>query len=225
MLRWLPENVSTYGDRVDGVIHLVAWIVGVWFALALGLLLYFAVRYRRPWQPQAAYVPARTRRSMAVVLVPVAAILVLDLVIEAASSRAWDTIKIHMPEPALTVRVIGEQYAWTIVHPGADNVLDTADDITELNVMHVPAGEVVQYELQAKEVIHSFFLPNLRLKQDAVPGRTVRGWFEATRPGKYQLVCAELCGLGHTNMRGTLEVQSPADYQAWVAAAAPEGGR
>lgn len=221
MTHWFPENVSTYGGRVDGVIQLVFWIVGIWFVVVLGLLLYFAVRYRRARHPQAAYVPARSWRAMAFVLVPCAVVLGLDLVIEMASSRAWDHIKVDMPPADLTLRVIGKQYVWMIVHPGPDGVLDTADDITELNALHVPAGEVVHFELQSADVIHSFFLPNLRLKQDAVPGRTVRGWFEATRPGSYQLVCAELCGLGHTNMRGRLEVHTRADYEKWMATAPP----
>ena len=222
MTHWLPENISTYGSRIDAVILLVFWIVGIWFVAVLGVLLFFAVRYRRGAHPRAAYVPARSWRAMAVVLVPCAVILVFDLVIETASSRAWHLIKIDMPPADLTVRVIGKQYAWTIVHPGPDGALDTADDITELNTVHVPAGEVVHFELQSQDVIHSFFLPNVRLKQDAVPGRTVRGWFEVTRPGSYQLVCAELCGLGHTNMRGRLEVQTRDDYERWLAAARHE---
>ena len=221
MTHWLPENISSYGGRVDGVIQLVFWIVGAWFVVVLGLLLVFAVRYRRARHPQAAYVPARSWRAMSFVLVPCAAVLLFDLVIETASSRAWDHIKVDLPPADLTVRVIGKQYAWTLVHPGPDGVLDTADDITELNTLHVPAGRVVHFELQSEDVIHSFFLPNLRLKQDAVPGRTVQGWFEATRPGSYQLVCAELCGIGHTNMRGKLEVHTREDYEQWMASARP----
>ncbi len=225
MNRWLPENASSYGARIDGVIDLVFWIVGAWFVLVMGVLLVFAIRYHHRWHERAAYVPARTLRGMAIVLVPTAVILLFDLVIEAASTRVWDRVKIDMPPAAQTVRVIAKQYTWTIVHPGADNQLDTPDDITELNVMHVPKGEVVHFELLSEDVIHSFFLPNLRLKQDAVPGRTIRGWFEATRPGTYQLVCAELCGLGHTNMRGRLVVHDAEGYRAWLGSASAAGGR
>ena len=90
-MRWLPDNISTYGGRIDGVIHLVFWIVGIWFLAVLGLLLVFAVRYRRSKHPRAAYVPARSWRAMAVVLVPCAVVLLFDLVIETASSRTWSS--------------------------------------------------------------------------------------------------------------------------------------
>jgi cytochrome c oxidase subunit 2 len=224
MQHWLPENIATYGNRVDGVIQLIFAIVGLWFVAAMGLLLFFAIRYRHAWHRRAAYAPARTRRGMALVLVPVAAVFLFDVVIDAASTSAWDHIKVQMPQSNHTVRIVGKQYVWTCIHPGLDGVLDTADDIVETNALHVPAGEVVRFELQAEDVIHSFFVPNLRLKQDCVPGRTIAGWFEASRAGTYQLLCAELCGIGHTNMRGRLEVHSPEDYSRWVTAQAPPAG-
>lgn len=221
MMRWLPENVSTFGADVDGVIELIFWIVGAWLVLAMGVLLFFALRYRQSAGARAAYAPARTLRSMSVVLVPVALVLLFDLGIDTASTRAWDRIKVELPESHMTVRVIGKQFAWTFVHPGLDGVLDTADDISELNTLHVPVDRVVEFELQSEDVIHSFFLPNLRLKQDAVPGRTFKGWFEVTQTGRYQIVCAELCGLGHTNMRGWLQVYDEQGYNDWLATTEP----
>lgn len=221
MMRWLPENVSTFGGDVDGIIQLIFGIVGTWLVLAMATLLFFALRYRSTSQRRAAYAPARTLRGMAVVLLPVGLVLLFDLGIDAASTRAWDRIKVELPQAELAVRVIGKQYVWTFVHPGADGLLDTSDDITELNTLHVPVNVVVHFELQAEDVIHSFFIPNLRLKQDAVPGRTFKGWFEVTREGRYQIVCAELCGLGHTNMRGWLQVYDEQGYRDWIAANQP----
>jgi cytochrome c oxidase subunit 2 len=84
------------------------------------------------------------------------------------------------------------------------------------NELHVPVNTVVVVTLQSRDVIHSFFLPNVRLKQDAVPGREIRAWFEATQPGRYELPCAELCGFGHSGMLGYMTVYSPEDYSKWV---------
>jgi cytochrome c oxidase subunit 2 len=82
--------------------------------------------------------------------------------------------------------------------------------------MHVPVNQVVRIELTSKDVIHSFFVPNLRLKQDAVPGRTIHVWFQAREPGTYAIPCAELCGFGHSGMQGTLTVESEADFHKWL---------
>ena len=81
--------------------------------------------------------------------------------------------------------------------------------------IHVPVGKVVRFELQSEDVIHSFFVPEMRLKQDVVPGRTIRGWFEATKTGTYEIACSELCGFGHYSMHGNVIVQTPAEYAAW----------
>jgi cytochrome c oxidase subunit 2 len=83
--------------------------------------------------------------------------------------------------------------------------------------MHVPVGKVVRIDLTSKDVIHSFFVPNLRLKQDAVPGRVIHVWFEATETGQYEIPCAELCGFGHSGMKGNLTVQSQGDFDKWLA--------
>lgn len=216
MTSWLPENIGSFGGEVDGVILLVYRIVGIWFLVALGLVIYFALRYRRRGDRRAAYAPGRSWRAMAIVLVPTVLVLGFDLGIDAASTRVWDHVKIELPPADQVVRVRGKQYVWTFVHPGPDGRLDTADDLELQNNLHIPVNATIQFELQAEDVLHSFFLPNIRLKQDAVPGRTFRGWFRATKTGRYQIVCAELCGIGHTNMRGWLEVHDAAGYQAWM---------
>lgn len=84
------------------------------------------------------------------------------------------------------------------------------------NELHVPVNKVVHIILKSRDVIHSFFMPHLRLKQDAVPGREIIAWFEATKPGRYEAACAELCGFGHYTMRGVVYVDTPQQYQEWV---------
>ncbi len=92
------------------------------------------------------------------------------------------------------------------------------------NSLHVPVNKVIGIALQSEDVLHSFFLPDLRLKQDAVPGRTIPVWFKATKPGRYEIACAELCGFGHTTMRGLLTVHTEEDWQKWVDSRWPPAG-
>ncbi len=215
-MHWLPENVSSYGSRIDGLILMITVIVGVWFVAAEVLLLFFALRWRRKEGRKASFIPGTSMRSMAWVMVPTVIVLGLDLAIDAAGAPVWAAVKEELPPADQTVRIIGKQYVWRFIHPGPDNKLDTGDDIESINQLHVRVGDTVAFELQAEEVVHSFFVPNLRLKQDAVPGRTIRGWFKATKEGEYQISCAQLCGLGHGAMQGLLHVDSPAAYQAWM---------
>ncbi|MEE9171716.1 MAG: hypothetical protein V3U41_02260 [candidate division NC10 bacterium] len=114
------------------------------------------------------------------------------------------------------VHVTGKQFNWEILYPGPDGRFGTADDLQVDNELHVPVGKIVRVTLKSKDVIHSFFLPNLRLKQDTMPGREIEAWFEATKPGVYEIPCAELCGFGHSGMLGHLTVHSAEDYEKWV---------
>jgi cytochrome c oxidase subunit 2 len=101
-------------------------------------------------------------------------------------------------------------------------MLDTSDDIQTLNQLTIPVARKIQFELLAEDVLHSLWIPNLRLKQDAVPGRTIRGWFEATKEGTYPIACAELCGSGHGTMKGELHVLGPPDYEKWLKENSPQ---
>ena len=131
-----------------------------------------------------------------------------------------------MPDTPLVVRVTGSQFNWQIAYPGADGRFGTADDYGQENLMRAPVGRPVRVILTAKDVIHSFFVPQMRLKQDAVPGREVMVWFEATKVGSYEIPCAELCGFGHSQMKGELRVLSVADFNEWAAGeeGLPRGG-
>ncbi len=216
MLRWFPENISTYGGNIDGVFSLIYYIVGFWFLLTEGALIYFIFRYRRRAGQPAAHVRGDRWSELAWVLVPAAIVLALDLGIDTAGTRVWATVKEQQPPGGVDVLVTGKQFNWNFTYPGPDRKLGTADDITLENELHVPAGQNVHLTFQSKDVIHSFFLPNVRLKQDVLPGRTIQGWFNATKPGHYEIACAELCGFGHYNMRGFLIVHDGDDYQRWV---------
>lgn len=216
MLRWLPENVSTYGGDIDGLLSLIFYIVGIWFVITEAVLITFLFLYRRKPGRRAAYAPGRSLRTLSWVLVPCAVILALDLGIDAAGAPVWRNIKETLPDPGLSVRIVGKQFAWDFVHPGRDGLLDTEDDIKTEFELHAPVDTVIQFELQSEDVIHSFYMPHLRLKQDAVPGRTIKGWFKVTETGAYPIACAELCGMGHGKMNALLTVVSAEEHDAWV---------
>jgi cytochrome c oxidase subunit 2 len=132
------------------------------------------------------------------------------------SVSTWAKVKRQAPDSDFELQVAAKQFNWDVVYPGADGKFGTDDDVKFDNDLHVPVNKVVRVHLSSKDVIHSFFLPNLRLKQDAVPGRTILVWFEATKPGKYELPCAELCGFGHSGMKGWLYVHTPEEYKKWA---------
>src|SRR5882724_4931080 len=112
--------------------------------------------------------------------------------------------------PALILVVLtAKQFNWQVKYPNSDKVF--------LDEMHVPVNKVVHVHLKSQDVIHSFFVPQFRMKQDAVPGREIKQWFEVVKPGRYEWPCAELCGFGHSGMRGWIYVHSPEDYKKWAA--------
>ena len=156
---------------------------------------------------------------------------------------AWNAIKIAMPDEkdAVVIHVIAEQFGWDIHYPGADGKFgrrkpelvhfnnplgldrtdpDAADDVVVGNELHMPLGKKVLIKLTSKDVIHDFFVPEFRIKQDAMPGMEIPVWIEPNRVGKYELACAQLCGFGHSLMRADVYVDTPEDYAKWLASRA-----
>lgn len=223
MMQWLPQSISTFGPKIDHVIYTIYVIVGVWFLLVEGILFYFLFRYRKKAGVKAGFVPGNTLASLAWVLVPAVIILGFDIGIDLVQGPVWHEIKIDRPaNPDQRIKISGRQFAWEFTLPGKDGQLGTADDIESLNILAVPVGKKVQFALRSKDVIHSFWVPSLRLKQDAVPGREILGWFDTNKEGTYIIGCAELCGSGHGMMRGELRVLNEADYQKWLSENSPE---
>lgn len=213
---WFPKNISTYGGEIDSVFYLIFYIVGIGFLLGEAAIFYFLIRYRRRDGKKAAFVNGERWSQAAWIIIPTAIVLVLDLWIDFAGAQAYDAIKGEMPVSETIVQVTGKQFNWLITYPGPDGIFGTEDDLTKENDLYVPVNKAVKTILKSEDVIHSFFVPVLRLKQDMVPGRTIEAWFEATETGKYEIACAELCGYGHYTMRGFLHILSEEDYAAWV---------
>jgi cytochrome c oxidase subunit 2 len=201
MSSWFPENVSTFGADVDGIFWLIFYITTVWFLLTEGLIIYFIWRYRRKPGRKAIYAPGDSWAQLAWVLVPMAIVVVLDLIIDIRGAEVWAKVKQRRPPSDFIVRAVGKQFNWNFVYPGVDGKLDTDDDLITDNELHIPIGKPIHVLLSSKDVIHSFFLPHFRLKQDALPGREIPVWFEATKLGAFEIPCAELCGFGHSGMK------------------------
>ncbi len=213
----LPEGVSSYSGKIDGLFHLILWITGTIFVVVEFLLLFFIFRYRHREGRRARYTHGNNRLEVTWTIIPAFICVVLALL----SRRAWAEIKQQLPHDAMEIEITAEQFAWNIRYPGPDGKFGTADDIVTLNQLHFPVGRPVVATLRSKDVIHSFFLPEFRVKQDAVPGMSTRIWFDATRVGHWEIACAELCGLGHYRMKGFVTVETPEEFQKWLAEQAP----
>lgn len=202
---WLPENVSTYGRDIDWLFHLIYAITGVTLVLVSVTLVAFLIMYRDRPGRRARYTHGNSTLEIVWTVVPALILVILTFL----SVPAWSKIKMSQPPSDLVIDVTAKQFNWQVKYPNSDKVF--------LDEMHVPVNKVVHVDLKSQDVIHSFFVPSFRMKQDAVPGRSILTWFEATKPGKYEWPCAELCGFGHSGMKGWIYVHTPEEYQKWAA--------
>jgi len=220
----LPEGVSTYSPDVDHLFYVILVITGVAFVLTELVLFSFAFFYRQRQGVRATYTHGNSRLEVIWTVVPA----VLLVFVAVASQGVWVRMKGSIPKTDEEVMITASQFNWEIRYRGADGAFDTPDDVITSNDMHLPVGVPVRIHLRSKDVIHSFFLPQFRLKQDAVPGVTIDVWLQATRTGTFEIACAELCGFGHGTMRGQLTVHEPQEYSSWLkdaqAAAAAQAG-
>jgi cytochrome c oxidase subunit II len=231
---WLPDRASSVADTIDGLFYLILWITSAVFVLVFVLMIYFIIKYRAREGRKAIYSHGNNKLEIAWTVIPALILVFLGII----SQTVWSDIKIDAPDEktSLVIEVRPRQFQWDVRYSGADGVfgktydslvsgsnafgIDPADpagkdDITRTNEIHVPIGKDVLIHLRAMDVIHSFFVPEFLMKQDAVPGMLTSYWFKATKVGGYEIACAELCGLGHYRMRGFLTVHDQAGYDAW----------
>jgi cytochrome c oxidase subunit 2 len=209
---WLPENVSTYGGEIDRLFYLIFWITGITFIIVQAAMLVFLFMYRHRDDRRATYTHGNTTLEIIWTIVPALILVMLGFM----SKAGWDHIRINLPETPYVVQVTAKQFNWEMLYPGPDGKFATDDDKVIENDLRVPVNTPVRVRLTSKDVIHSFFVPQFRLKQDAVPGRTIEVWFQATKPGRYEIPCAELCGFGHSGMLGHVTVHTPEEYGNWI---------
>lgn len=210
---WLPENVSTFGGEIDWLFHLIYAITAITGLLVFVAMIAFIVIYRDRPGRRARYTHGNTTLEIVWTVVPSLILVVLTFL----SVPAWSKIKMSVPPTDFVVEVVAKQFNWQVFYPGPDGKFGTADDKKFLDEMHVPVNKPIRVILKSQDVIHSFFVPSFRIKQDAVPGREIVAWFDATKPGKYEWPCAELCGFGHSGMKGWVYVHTAEDYAKWAA--------
>jgi cytochrome c oxidase subunit 2 len=221
MIDLFVVQASTFADDIDFVFLLVLVLVVFWGVLAEGVFFWLMWRYREREGNVARYVTGHEHDIKKFITIPHYAIIACDAVIIVAAVKTWYHVKQELPEPGSEIRVVAQQWAWSFQHPGPDNKLDTEDDIKTVDEVHVKADTVYHVRLEARDVLHSFSVPAFRLKQDAIPGRVITAWFEATRPGEYDLQCVEICGIGHGIMVAKLVVDTPEQHDAWMASKKP----
>lgn len=252
----MPEGASAHAQQLDNLSALVHWFMIVLFVGWGIFFVYSLFRFRKGRNPVATYEGAKghfsTYGEAAVVLIEVILLVAFAVPIWAA--------RVNEPpetEGAVRVRVVAEQFAWNAHYPGPDGVfgrtdskliavgtnplgLDKSDpasqdDVVTLNQLHLPVDRQVLIDLSSKDVIHSFFLPQMRVKQDAIPGMTIPIWFKATKvtppesslpacaatKSCWEIACAQLCGITHYRMRGFYQIHDQAGYEAWLAQNAP----
>ena len=214
---WLPESASTVAPEIDRIFFIVLAITGAVFFFVQITLAWFLIRYRRRPGIPAGYTQGNTVAEIVWTIIP--ALILVWLAFH--SQRVWAMIHRLPDAPDLEVEITAEQFAWNIRYAGPDQVLHTPDDITTINQLHLPVQRTALIHLKSKDVIHSFFVPQFRMKRDAVPGMTGRLWVAPTKAGNFEIVCAELCGLGHYRMRGFLVLEPAEAYEAWLQAQLP----
>ncbi len=213
---------SSYAADIDGLIRLVLIIVGFWFIAAQAFFFYFILAYRAKPGRKAEYLTGKEKHVKRWITIPHLCVLGFDVLIVVVSFNVWRSVKMELPEnPDAVIRLIGQQWAWTFQHPGADGELDTPDDIFTVDELHVENDKVYHFELQSTDVLHSFSVPVWRIKQDAIPGRTIMGWFQPSRVGEFDVQCAEICGFGHGVMAARVMVEDADAHRAWLTTNAP----
>ena len=211
MMRWLPENVGSFGQDVDWLFHLIYYITAATFVLVATAMVAFLILYRHREGRRATYTHGNATLEIVWTIVPALILVILTFL----SVPTWGRIEQQRPASDVHIRITAKQFNWEVSYPGPDGKFGTEDDRTFDNEVHVPVGKPVILHLGSKDVIHSVFLPNLRFKQDAVPGREIVKWVQANKPGKYEMPCAELCGFGHSGMKGYLYVHTTEEFQQW----------
>jgi cytochrome c oxidase subunit 2 len=211
---WFPSNASSVGGQVDSLFYVILYITGAVFVLVEAALLIFLVRYRRRDGQRATYVEGSTRAEIIWTTIPAVILVSLALF----SQPLWSKIKNAdtYPKDADRLAVEAKQFEWHITYPGPDGKLGTDDDFMKKDELHLVVNRDYVIDLTSRDVVHDFFIPAFRIKQDAVPGMHILVWVRPTVVGTYELACAELCGLGHYRMRALVVVQTAPEFAVWL---------
>ena len=221
---WLPENINKYGGVIDTLFMFILYLTGAIFVGTGVFLFWFLWKYDSAQNTEPVkFVHGSHSLEVFWSILPAAALLFIAIY----QMNAWADAKMNRPMTvnaagestpvAPLAEVTGRQFQWLVRYAGANGVIGDADDLILENELHVPANEDVVLAIKSEDVLHSFFLPHMRIKQDVVPGMKQYTWFHPVTTGVYDIVCAELCGWGHYKMKGQITVQSREEFDAWLA--------
>lgn len=216
MMELMIESASTYAKDIDFIILVITLLTGVWLFAAEAIFFWFLYKFRRKNAPKAMYITGEKKEEMKWIHIPHNLVLICDIVVIVLAVKVWYTIKQDLPPADETIGVIGQQWSWIFVHPGKDKKLGTEDDVRTLDELHVKKGTLYHFKLESKDVMHDFSVPVFRLKQDAIPGRVITGWFEPTKTGQFDIQCAEMCGIGHGIMKARIFIETEAEHNIWL---------
>jgi len=222
----MPEDISTYGESIDYLYYVILAITGAVFFLTEGLIVYTLIRFRYKAGQKAQYSHGNHKLELSWTIVTAFILVALAV----AQIGIWEDVKSKIPDASdnpLTVQVLAKQYAWNFRYAGNDGTFETEDDVYSAD-LYIPVHRKVVVRMRSMDVIHSLFIPNMRFKQDIVPGMTITGWFEAKKttqearadPGRdpkfnYEIACAELCGVSHNTMGSLFVILEPAEFEKW----------
>ncbi len=232
----LPPQASSHAADIDQVIVVLHWLMLLLFVGWGIFFVYTLIRFRQSKNPKANYVgvTGHTSSYVEIAVAVIEAVILIGFAIPAWAVRVSD---FPAEGDATVVHVIGKQFEWHVVYPGADGRFgrrsadlitptnnigldrsdpDGADDIYTINQLNLPVDKPVLVYLSTLDVIHSFGLSSMRVKQDAIPGMEIPVWWVPTVTGEYEINCSQLCGLGHYRMRGFMNVQTEAEFQSWL---------
>ncbi len=210
---YLPPPSSTIAGDVDALFYFIFYASLVLFAIVMMATVYFIFKYRRQGEQKlTSGVAHNTKLEIAWTVIPA----ILVFIVFVWGFRTY--LKMHVvPNDAIEIKATGQKWFWTFDYPNGAN---------SINDLVVPVGQPVKLLLSSQDVIHSFFVPDFRVKMDVLPNRYTLTWFEATETGEFQIFCTEYCGKGHSEMLGKVKVMSEVDYNAWLEKSAidiPEG--
>jgi cytochrome c oxidase subunit 2 len=233
-LYWAPEAATVGAKKIDTLLNFIFYLTAAVFVLTQSVYIYYLVKYRKRPGSKAYYSHGNNKLEIIWTAIPTA--IFLGLVIY--SNRLWSELHSPPPEGSVKVDVVSYQFGWDMRYAGADGQLgkvdvhsysvdnkfglvpdDAAgDDDFSSTELVIPVNKPVHIYLHSRDVIHSFYVPQFRLYQAAVPGRTIAWvWFEPTRTGNFELACSQICGSGHYNMKAPIRVVTQEEFEKWQA--------
>jgi cytochrome c oxidase subunit 2 len=239
----IAPNASQHGYTIDSMLEMLHWFMLILFVGWGSFYAYILWRFQQKKNPRADYTGATSHLPTKLE----GGVLVLEVVLLMAfAAPIWANRVDQFPTgpDVIHLHAVGQQYQWDFQYPGADgkfghrdpkflsaNALgldrsdpDAHDDLVAINEIHLPVNHPAIVDVMSKDVIHDFCIPNMRVAQDAIPGTSIPLWFIPVKTGTYEVVCAQLCGNGHSSMKATLVVESDADYKKWFDSTAKNSG-